>query len=106
MLDYSWSRTKGFFVGAVTDEWLCPGWVGDLCQHAVQVVAGSTTYFPEGGSPFVWPEDLILTDGDGVAPLYMYISVGATTHACSLSLVRNLRASSGQRSAVLLSVPS
>lgn len=76
-LGLDWNTQTGRFSGSATDidqsnAW-CPEWVDDLCSsHLDRIVVGSTTYSgPEG--TVTWWEELILTDGDGVAPMYMFL---------------------------------
>lgn len=61
----------GQFRGTLTpaDDTWCPDWAAIVCQHATRYVVGATIY---GQSATVW-EELIFTDGNGLAPMYMYL---------------------------------
>ena len=72
---YSWDRTRGIFRGhrVPLASWDCPTFAGDVCDHVQRVVSGRMRYRSAPHTTYVWQEDLIFTDGDGVAPLYMWI---------------------------------
>jgi hypothetical protein len=63
----------------------CPDWAGDVCSHAEQFVVGAQSYQDLGpghpGALTEW-EELILTDGDGLAPMYMYLVGPSITAVC------------------------
>lgn len=69
-MGFTWDRTRGTFEGTVGGT--CPTELGDLCEHVVTVVTGTAQYVPESDPPFTKAHQLLLTDGDGVAPLYVY----------------------------------
>ncbi|HET9681400.1 MAG TPA: hypothetical protein VFP19_05115 [Candidatus Limnocylindrales bacterium] len=59
----------GQFRGTVSTTAWCPDWAGVVCEHATRFVVGAMIY---GQNLTIWQE-LIFTDGDGVAPMYMYL---------------------------------
>lgn len=63
----------------------CPDWAADVCAHAQQFVVGAQRYQDVGpghpGGLTVW-EELILTDGDGLAPMYLYLVGPALNAVC------------------------
>jgi len=68
-------RTMGMFHGrdfAFTQE-DCPDWFPtEICEGTEQVIVGSITYVQAGGGAFKTGHALLLTDGEGIAPLYLY----------------------------------
>lgn len=74
-LELHWDRTIGMFHGrdfAFTQE-DCPDWFPtEICEGATQVIVGSITYVQAEGGAFKTGHALIFTDGDGIAPLYLY----------------------------------
>jgi len=68
-LGLNWDTTTGKFMGNEQDTWCPDDWASEICQHAVTTVVGATSY----NAGFTWWENLVFTDGDGVAPLYMFI---------------------------------
>lgn len=72
---FHWDRTIGMFHGrdfAFTQD-DCPEWFpSEICEGAEQVIVGSITYVLAGGGAFRTGHALIFTDGDGIAPLYVY----------------------------------
>lgn len=70
-----WDRTIGMFHGrefAFTQD-DCPEWFpSEICEGAVRVIVGSITYVVDEGGAFRTGHALIFTDGDGIAPLYVY----------------------------------
>lgn len=71
-LALGWNQRRGLFIGSEVDADACPAELGDLCTHAIRVVSGSSTYSGAGDPTDTFTQDLIFTDGDGVAPLYQY----------------------------------
>jgi hypothetical protein len=74
-LGLHWDRTFGVFHGrdfAFTPA-DCPEWFPtEICDGAVQVIAGWITYVEDGGGRFRTGHALIFTDGVATAPLYLY----------------------------------
>ena len=68
-LGLHWDNTTGKFMGNGQETWCPDEWAAEICQHVVGTVVGATSYSPG----FTWWENLVFTDGDGVAPLYMYV---------------------------------
>ena len=72
---YHWDRTIGLFHGrdvAFTDA-DCPEWFPtEICDGTEQVIFGTITYVQDEGGAFKTGHALLLTDGDGIAPLYLY----------------------------------
>jgi hypothetical protein len=70
-----WDRTIGLFHGrdfAFTQD-DCPEWFPtEICGGAEQVIVGRITYVQAEGGVFRTGNALIFTDGDGIAPLYVY----------------------------------
>jgi hypothetical protein len=72
---FAFDRTIGMFHGRDVDvaAWDCPDWFAtDVCEGATQVVAGTMNFSPAAGPAFRVSQELIFTDGDGVAPLYVH----------------------------------
>jgi len=75
-LDLHWDTGRGVFVGTEADlgQVSCPVWAGngDVCAHAQRIVVGATAY--TGPKTRTLWQELIFTDGDGVAPMYQYLA--------------------------------
>ena len=71
--DLHWDTTTGKFMGNDQATWCPEDWASEICEHAVQTVVGATSYNTAENGSFTWWENLIFTDGDGVAPMYMYV---------------------------------
>ena len=73
-LGFFWDRTIGMFHGRdVTASWECPEWFPEeICGGTVQVIGGVITFSTAGGGAFRTGNELVFTDGDGIAPLYVY----------------------------------
>ena len=73
--DFTWDRTKGSFHGREVDlaTWDCPEWLAaEVCAEVTTVVAGKMNFANANGSAsHIWME-LIFTEGDEVAPLYVH----------------------------------
>ena len=67
---YHWDRTIGMFHGTdVTADWSCPEWFdGAVCAGTEQVIGGVMAF----NTRLRAGQELILTDGDGIAPLYVH----------------------------------
>jgi hypothetical protein len=61
----------GEFTGSAADDAWCPDWAPAVCGHVQGYVVGATVY--GRSQPVTIWEELIFTDGDGVAPMYMYL---------------------------------
>ncbi|NJD27691.1 MAG: hypothetical protein FIA92_05285 [Chloroflexi bacterium] len=71
--DMTWNpKSMGLFNGTAQDAAWCPGWARAVCDHATTIVVGATTYGLNEPGAFTWWEEVIFTDGDGVAPMYRY----------------------------------
>lgn len=76
--DFHWDRTIAMFHGRdITAIAECPTatepWFPmEICDGAVQVIAGTAHFSVAEGGAFRTGQALILTDGDGIAPLYVY----------------------------------
>jgi hypothetical protein len=57
----------GELTGSAQDGW-CPEWAGDVCGHVQQIVVGALV-FSARQSPFTVWDELLFTDGEGVAPM-------------------------------------
>jgi hypothetical protein len=75
---YHWDRTIAMFHGRdITDIAECPTpdepWFPqEICDGATQVIAGTAHFSVADGGAFRTGQALIFTDGDGLAPLYIY----------------------------------
>ena len=76
--DFNWDRTIAMFQGRdITDIAECPTpeepWFPqEICDGAIQVIAGTAHFSVADGGAFRTGQALIFTDGDGIAPLYVY----------------------------------
>lgn len=72
--DFHWDRTIAMFQGRdITADAECPEWFPDeICDGTEQVIAGVAHFRVDGGGAFRTGQALIFTDGDGIAPLYVY----------------------------------
>ena len=71
---FHWDRTIAMFHGRdVTAVAECPDWFPtEICEGTEQVIAGVSNFSLAGGGAFRTGQALIFTDGDGIAPLYVY----------------------------------
>jgi hypothetical protein len=71
----NWDRTMGRFHGrdfAFTPA-DCPEWFPtEICEGTEQVIVGTMTYVLAGGGAFKTGHALLFTDGEGIAPLYVF----------------------------------
>ena len=70
--DFNWDRTIAMFHGRdITGDLDCPEWF-EVCDEAEQVIAGWATFSLFDGGAFKTGQALVFTDGEGIAPLYVY----------------------------------
>jgi hypothetical protein len=71
---FHWDRTIAMFHGRdITADAECPGWFPtEICEGTEQVIAGVANFRIDGGGAFRAGHALFFTDGDGLAPLYVY----------------------------------
>jgi hypothetical protein len=66
------AKALGTFKGTAQEAAWCPDWSAVVCAHATSIVVGATIYGTNSGTPATHWQELIFTDGDGVAPMYQY----------------------------------
>ena len=68
-----WDRTIATFHGKdITAVWECPDYFDEaVCDGTEQVIGGVATYVQDEGGAFRTGHELILTDGDGIAPFWI-----------------------------------
>ena len=72
-VDFSWDAGTGQFSGEdVTASWQCPAWYPALvCDGLVSAWAGTMRYQPVEGEAADVPQELVITDVDGQAQLWL-----------------------------------
>lgn len=72
--DLHWDRTIAMFQGRdITDVWECPEFFDPaVCEATVQVIGGVAHYSLAGGGAFRTGHELVFTDAEGIAPLWIH----------------------------------